>query len=238
MKAGDTIELYAHLTDSVGADLSYADYAAFTAASWDLVFTIDQVVTTPTYTVADQGGGLHKFTLTAAEGDYVVIPTIPGSNESSVDVWQFTVDSVELSDVYAAVNSGGDLTAISDTLSDVALGNIVHGDAWGSGTITVPVARLAKIGLSDLSGCTISAAFRQDPSTTPVSITATIESAANREISVGFDTFPVAMALGTAATDLSATWYLDIQIKHTSSGKILTVGRYSVQVIWQRDETT
>jgi len=120
---------------------------------------------------------------------------------------------------------------------DNFFGKLVDGDAFYTGKLTVPQKLLTPSGLTDLTGTTISAAFRKDPSGTPVDISATIEEAENRVISAKMDPFDAAMSLGVTATDLKQKWYLDIQIKVTATGTIITVAQFIVEVVWQRDET-
>lgn len=236
MKAGKTIELPVHLTDNVGANQSYADQVAFAAAGWGLSVDVDQTPVVVSYTVEDKGGGWHIIRFTATTGDYLIQVTVPSGYLSSQEFWAVYVYSNDIDTVISFVSTGSDLTPITLDLADQSIGNLVEGDAFATGSITVPLLRLSPFGLSDLTNCTISAAFRKDPDATPVPITATIDDAANRIISAKADTFPIGMALD--AGEQSVPWYLDIQIKHTPTGRIITVARYRVDVIWQRDETT
>lgn len=125
---------------------------------------------------------------------------------------------------------------VDTTVKDNFFKYIVDGDAFYTGILTVPLKLINAQGLDDLTGCTITAAFRDDPAGTPVVITATIEDAGARTISAKMDPFDSAMALGALANDLDKKWYLDIQIKKTSGSIIITVARYICKVIWQRDE--
>jgi hypothetical protein len=118
------------------------------------------------------------------------------------------------------------------------------GDTWSSGTLTVPLGKISPFGYSTLAGMTLSAGFKQDPSTaayvsssTPALYTTIIDATA-RTVKAEWLTFPSALNLGVTASDLGADWYMDLQLKHTVSGRIMTVGRYKLRVVWQRDTTT
>lgn len=124
------------------------------------------------------------------------------------------------------------------SVKDKFAGKLVDGDAFNTGILTVPQNLLTPHGLTDLTGCTISAAFRDDPTGTPVDISATIENAENRTVSASMDPFKVEMSLGALVDDLRKIWHLDIQIKVTATGTIITIHQVKVEVVWQRDETT
>ena len=125
---------------------------------------------------------------------------------------------------------------VDTTVKDKFFKYIVDGDAFYTGLLTVPLALISDQGLTDLQGCTISAAFKNTPAGSPVVIAAVIEDAENRIISANMDPFDALLKLGTDDTDLDTNVHLDIQIKHTVSGTIITVARYICKVIWQRDE--
>jgi hypothetical protein len=46
------------------------------------------------------------------------------------------------------------------------------------------------------------------------------------------------MNLGSTSSDLGADWYIDFQLKHTGSGRLITTLRYKLRVTWQRDTST
>lgn len=238
MKEGDPwLEFPQFLSDGSGA-VTVADFAAYTGLGFALNFLLDDVIVSPAYTVTPIPGlsGWHWMRWTAQEGDYAIYTTIPALHDANPPTALVYIDSVDLSDIAAAVNSGADLTPIVQSKADQSLGNLIDGDAFCTGLLTVPLSILTPCGLSDLTGCTISAAFRDAPENAPIPIDATIEDAANRIVSAKMDPFNVLMAL--AATAKSKQWFLDIQIKVTATGTIITVGRYTTEVLWQRDETT
>ena len=237
MKAGETLSFLTTLNNN-GSPISVADAPAFQALGYALVIYENGAIVTPAYTVTDLGfsDGRHRIAFVVNEADYEIFITEPVNYTADPNTGQAFIDSVELSDIYAAVNNGTDLVPIQQNLGDQSLGNLVEGDAFHTGTLTVPLSRLTPYGFSDLTDMTISAAFRDGPEGTPLPITATIEDIGNREVSAEQIAFLGAMALATGVTEY--TWYLDIQLKHTPTSTIITVGRYSLKVIWQRDETT
>jgi hypothetical protein len=121
--------------------------------------------------------------------------------------------------------------------ADGELGDIVMGDAWRTATLTVPLGKISPWGYSDLTGMTISAGARKTPGvpSTPAVISATIVDSASRTFYLSFDTFPAAMDLGSTETQVD--WFIDVQLKHTASARIITSNRYHVRVVWQRDIT-
>lgn len=237
MKSGDTwLEFAQYLSDGSGA-VVVANVAAYQSLGYDLIFNLDGVLVTPSYTVTPTGiSGWHWIRWTAQEGDYAIETTIPALHDANPPFVTAYIDSVDISDVFAAVNSGGELTPITQNLGDQNLGNLIDGDAFYTGTLTVPLSRLTPYGLTDLTGCTISAAFRDNPSTVTIPIVANIISDVNREVEAHMDPFNVLMALGALSGDLSKKWYLDIQIIKTAGSIKITVARYTIDVLWQRDE--
>lgn len=115
-------------------------------------------------------------------------------------------------------------------------GQVVQGDSWHSGTLTIPLATISRWSYADLTGMTISAGLKNAPADSSTAITATIISAANRTVSASWDAFPAGLAL--AAGEQSKSFTLDIQLKHTASGRIITALRGPLVVIWQTDTTT
>jgi hypothetical protein len=132
------------------------------------------------------------------------------------------------------------------TADDGDLGDVVMGDSWSSGTITIPLGKISPFGYSDLTGMTLTCGLKQDPTTSAILATSatspapytTIISAASRTVSLQWITFPTGMNLGSTASDLGADWFIDFQLKHTASTRIITGGRYKLRVVWQRDTTT
>jgi hypothetical protein len=185
-----------------------------------------------------------------ATGVYEITGTLPSTagfltvfvdhSGTSIAWPQNFVGEIESYDLAALVGllSAGTGTIDPESRASSDLGEVVDGDAWDSLTIEVDSARLSRIGLSDLTGGTISAAARTGPGVpaTPVTLSAAFVSAPNNQVKFSWDTFPVALALGD--TDDSQTWYVDIQFKHTATGKIISIAQVHFTVVWQKDETT
>lgn len=147
-----------------------------------------------------------------------------------------TYDTDALADLLTA--SIGSAAASGITVS-TDFGTVKEGDAWSTGTLTVPTSVISRFGYSDLTGMTISAGLKNTPSDSPVTIAAgtpgaAILSAANRTCQVTWDTFPVGLSPGTAQ---SKTFQMDIQLKHTVSGRIITAFTGNLVVVWQSDTT-
>lgn len=234
MQPGDQFTLTFDLLDAdnarvsgEAANLSLRAYQDGAAAS--VSETISEIGSTGSYKAA--------ITLPNTTGMMSVIFAHSGGDIPSPAGYAFELESYDTSALAGLIlTSAGVPATISQ--ADTDLGQVVDGDAWGSGTITVALAKLTRVGLSDLSGGTLTAAFKSSASASPVTsgITATIVSAGDREVSVSWTTFPAGLAL--ASGEESAVWYLDVQFKHTSSGKIVTVFRGQLTVVWERDETT
>ncbi len=91
-------------------------------------------------------------------------------------------------------SSSGTAAASGVTVS-TDFGRVIQGDAWHSGTLTIPVTTISRWGYSDLTGMTISAGLKNAPTDSATAITATIISAANRTVSASWDAFPAGLAL-------------------------------------------
>lgn len=234
MQPGDSEVFTFELLDADGSPVT-GEAANLSAA----VFLGGAADSTST-TVAEIGTtGRYGVTITnpSTVGQVLVLILHSGSHTPSPSGYAYELESYDTTAVAGLLlQSAGTVTATSQASTD--LGEVVDGDSWGTGTLTAALGKLTKVGLSDLSGGTLSAAFKQDPDDTPVTagITAAITDAGNREFNVSWTTFPAGMAL--AATAERAAWYLDVQFKHTSSGKIVTIFRGSLVVVWERDETT
>ncbi|MEY2655591.1 MAG: hypothetical protein RLZZ524_2619, partial [Pseudomonadota bacterium] len=117
---------------------------------------------------------------------------------SGTDIVAWSIDQVELNDLDTVANlvgvGVGAVAAVgTGTLAADDAGDVVDGDAWNSGTQTVPLAKLSPFGLSDLTGCTVSAGAKKTTADTSVALTATVVSAAARTLSFGWTTFPAGM---------------------------------------------
>jgi hypothetical protein len=242
MITGDTVVKVVYLQTLAGRGLSYANKTAFQADGWDISWVDTSAValsSQPTWSIAVDSGntrGKHYVTFTVPSGVAVADLTVPGW-ASDPGAWVTEGQAYDEDSIAGLLQTAQGVPGVQSA-ADGDLGDVVDGDAWQSGTLTVPLGKLTPFGYTDLSGMTISAKLKQDPTTSPVAISASIVDASARTVKAYWDTFPAAMALGATSSDLSATWYIDVQMKHTASGKILTVLRYQLRVVWQRDNTT
>ena len=242
MIAGDTVTKTIYLQTLSGRGLSYANKAAFQADGWDISWldTSNTALTSqPTWSIAVDSGntrGKHYVTFTVPSGVATADVTVPGW-ASDPGAWTTEGQAYDEDAIAGLLQTAQGVPGVQSA-TDGDLGDVVDGDAWQSGTLTVPLGKLTPFGYSDLSGMTISAKLKQDPTTSPVAISSSIVDASARTVKAYWDSFPAAMALDGTATNLSQTWYLDIQLKHTVSGRIITGLRYTLKVVWQRDNTT
>ncbi len=239
MIAGDTVAKVLYLQTLSGRNLSYATKAAAAIDGWDVSWKDTDGVTLssqPTWTLTATGtNGRHIVEYTVPTGVAIAFPTVPGWAQDP-GCWATEGQSYDEDSIAGLFLTAQGVPGVQSA-ADGDLGDVVDGDAWQSGTLTVPLGKLTPFGYSDLTGMTISAKLKKDPSTSPVAITATVVSAAARTVTASWAAFPAGLALGVTASDLSQVWYLDIQLKHTASGTILTPLRYSLRVVWQRDNT-
>ncbi len=244
MITGDTVVKVLYLQTLSGRNLSYASKALFQADGWDLSWrdsTGAALSSQPTWTIADQTGGRHLVAYTVPTGVSWVKATIPGW-AADPGVWALEGEAYDEDTLAGLLQTSQGVPGLQSA-ADGDLGDVVMGDAWTSGTITVALGKISPFGYSDLTGMTLSAGFKQDPttvalvSTTTPALYTTIIDAAARTVSAQWITFPSALNLGSTASDLGADWYMDLQLKHTASTRIMTVGRYKLRVVWQRDTT-
>ncbi len=248
MITGDTIAKTVYLQTLSGRGLSYANKAAFQADGWDLSWTDTSAValtSQPTWSIAVESGntrGKHLVTYTVPSGVGISKFTVPGW---ASDPGAFAVEgqAYDEDSLAGLVLTSQGVPGVQSA-ADGDLGDVVMGDSWSSGTITVPLGKISPFGYSTLVGMTLSAGYKQDPSTvalvstTSPALYTTIIDATALTVKAEWLTFPTALNLGSTSSDLGADWYMDLQLKHTASGRIMTVGRYKLRVLWQRDTTT
>lgn len=175
-----------------------------------------------TFTVSATAGPLQIVVEAAAGSDLV--------DAAGIDLTAYDLDSI------AALFTGTAGVAVTSGVTvDNDFGRVIHGDAWHSGVLTVPLATISRWGYSDLTGMTISAGLKNAPADSSTTATAAIISAVNRTVSASWDSFPAGLAL--AGSDQSKSFILDIQLKHTASGRIITAIRGPLTVEWQTDTT-
>lgn len=240
MIAGESKPKLLILQNAAGTALSYADKAAFQAASWDLTWRdVDGVALTaqPTWTIADEGAGLHRVKYVQPGGVYWVEITVPGTNYVSPITWANEGESYD-DDAIAGLLLTAQGTPAVISADDSTLGDVVMGDAWSTGTLTIPVGKLTPFGytLADLaSGWTISAGAKNVPADASIALTAAFVVAGSGTFKVSWVTYPASMNL--TSTETSKPFYIDVQLKKTSTGQIITTNRYSINAVWQRDTT-
>lgn len=238
---------------SAGDGLSYANKTAFQAAGWNLTWCdADGVALTsqPTWTIAveDATRGIHRVKAVLPSGIGYVKPTIPSGYRIDPARWPFEGQAYDDDAIAGLLQTNQGVPEVRSA-DDGDLGDVVMGDSWSTGTLTIAAGKLTPFGYvaADLaSGWTISGGFRtapNAPSTAVLSgvaagngITAEFVSAVDGTFRVKWTVSPTAMALGTTAE--AQVWYLDVQIKKTSSSEIITVARYRLRFVWQRDTTT
>ncbi len=248
MISGDTIAQVIYLQTDAGVGYSYANKAAFLADLWDLTWTDTlgvALTSQPTWSIAVESGstsGKHLVRYTLPAGFALAKVTVP-AGATDPGSWASEGDSYDIDTLAGLLLTSQGVPGVQSA-ADGDLGDVVMGDSWSSGTITVPLGKISPFGYSTLTGMTLSAGFKQDPSTvalvsttTPALFTTVIDATA-RTVKAEWLTFPTALNLGATASDLGADWYMDLQLKHTVSGRIMTVGRYKLRVVWQRDTTT
>jgi len=240
MITGDTAVKLLILESDSGVAQSYADKAAFQAAGWDLSWQDTAAVALspqPTWTIADQGNGLHLVAYAVPAGITWAEVTIPAGYIASASAWADEGQSYDADSIAGILNLNQGIPAVSSA-SDGDLGDVVDGDSWNSGVLTVPIGKLTRVGLSDLSTFdTITATLKQDPSNTPVEIDADFDDVSARTVHASWDTFPSDMELGDDARALSAIWYLDITLTQNSPLLVITPLRYKLTVRWNRTAT-
>jgi len=248
MKTGDEVVIYLQIADASGDPVQFANYTAFLVDLEPFLFYEDDV---PVSLPADfalvnvdevENAGMHKITWTAEKGDFdlLVNPDNYASDGSIAYTFNWlnaniSINNNEIDDMIIALGGGGDLTPMQINLTDESLGNLKMNDSFNTGIITVPLAMISRFGLTDLTGCTISAAFMDEPNGTEVAIDSAIINASERTVKAYKVAFDSDMDL--ASGEFSKTWYLDIQVIVTATSEKITVGTYSVDVVWERDTT-
>jgi hypothetical protein len=172
------------------------------------------------------------LTATAQPLQFIVEPS---SGDDIVDGAGADLTSYDADTLASLFTSSSGVSAASGITVGTDFGRVIQGDAWHSGMLTVPTSTISRWGYSDLTGMTISAALKNAPTDSATVITAAIISAASRTVSASWDAFPAGLAL--AAGEFSKAFMLDIQLKHTASGRIITALRGQMTVEWQADVT-
>lgn len=227
-KTGDNVSLPIYLESNAGAAQTYANQAAFAAASWTLTWYQAGAAlgSQPTYTVTPLGStGIHWFNFNLPAGvDSMVIgnPTGFRSDPAAIVLTTPTSDT----DAIVSVLNTATGTPINNGIQTSYSFSVAEGDSFIK-ALTVPAAALTDFGLTDLSGTWTTTAAGRDPADTTTGapafvMTVAIVNAAARTITMGWgSTFPSGAALTTSdILNGSKAWLYDVQLKTTVSNTI------------------
>ena len=223
-----------------GVPLSVASKAAFVAAGWNIVVWLaGVVVSSPTWdlVVVNQSAGEYEIAFTAQIGQGELRITGPTSAAfTNPDGFILDYDSYS-NDLLAALFNQTQGVIGSFSQADYSLGDYVDGDTFLSPAITIPAAKMSALGQTTLSGLTIEAAAKTQPTDTQTNLpTPSVVDSTNRIIKINI----AANTLPTLAAGITASlWYIDVQlIKSGTPNIIATVLRYTINQLWQRDTRT
>lgn len=242
MAAGDAIKRLMLLQTDAGAPVSLASFAAFTAAGWAIAF--EDVNGNPlavTFTVADEGNGLHRLNFTEPAGEWYGKVTVPTGFYTPTIALTGDGAPYDISDVMVQIltTDGVAAAGAGSARESSVIEDLVDGDSHRL-DLVLSAAMCAKVGLSNLTGATVLAAAKRvaDNSSAAAEIqyTVTVTDAVNRLITITKDTFPPGEAL--AAGELSRAYALDVTIKNTGDGRLYTAKRLTFNVVWQADVRT
>jgi hypothetical protein len=245
MITGDTIVKLIKLETLSGRALSYANKTAFQAAGFDLSWRDNAgaaLSSQPTWTIAEEvaNTGWHRVAYTVPAGISYVRPTVPGW-AADVPRWGVEGQTYDEDTIAGLLLTAQGVPGVNSA-ADGTLGDVVEGDSFATGTLYIPLGKLTKFGYSyaDLaSGWTISAALKTVNSGTAITVSGAAFGgtvATDGAFTLGWTAFPSGMTLDT--TEDQKQWYVDVQLKRTTSSTIITTNRYGLRVVWERDETT
>jgi len=246
MITGDTVVKLVKLETLAGRPLSYSDKTAFQAAGFDLSWRDSSgaaLSSQPTWTIAEEvsGTGWHRVAYTVPAGISYARPTVPAW-AADIPRWGIEGQTYDEDAIAGLQLTAQGIPAVNSAV-DSDLGAVVMGDSFNTGTLYIPLGKLTKLGYgyADLaSGWTITAGLKDAPENTMVNsgVTAAFGATAATDgaFTVSWTTFPTGMNL--TSTEKSHDWYMDVQLKRTTSSTIVTSNRYSLRVVWQRDTTT
>lgn len=146
------------------------------------------------------------------------------------------VQAYDLDSLAALMQDSTGVPAVASAV-DLNLGQIVDGDSFVSGTLTMNMAKLSPFSITDLSavGITKEAAISSAPGATQYPITITVINPTTGTYRLSWDT----QQHPALTTQQNATWYIDVQVIKTGPPKlIVTTGRFTFQQVWQRDSRT
>lgn len=135
--AGQQVEAELRLTQD-GAALSYANYAAFVAAGWDLIYRAAQTTQSFTYTIqphpdaelAAEGCHLVVFTLINGQGPLSIQkPTTGGGWGNKPASFQVGAEQVDLDQTYSALLSSVGIS-VADSTTVTQDYPVIEGDSF------------------------------------------------------------------------------------------------------------
>jgi hypothetical protein len=215
--------------------------AAITGASADVAIDahFNGAAASVAPSVSEISSGYYSLEVTAPSGAGLLSLRIryTGASPGALvvgDLAEYSIGPWTATTIAGIIGTGEGVGAV-EALPDAVLPSVVQGDSYRSGPITIPLSPLARFGLSTLSGLSISAGARLAPGDDPsVALTASIDDAANRIVSIGWDVFPSDLDLAAGAE--SQVVFVDIQFI-TGADLVLTPFRAQFTVLWDRDDT-
>lgn len=231
MQAGDTLTLTIFREDSAGLPVSGSVLADFSAVLNGSALALSNLV--------EIGGGWYSVDMDLPETPgWILIIVSPSSGTDSVTNGIVSGD-LEAHDVTSTVAALYDArgTVASSSLEDKELGLVVWGDSWRpdtpTGQLTLSEAALSRYGIDLTSGgWTMTAVFKRSPGESPIPCPiATVDDAANRLVTIGWDAMPAGFTEPTSTAAVS--YYLDIQL--TDGTTVATVYRGELRLVWARD---
>ncbi len=245
MAAGDaTFDLLLLQTDA-GVAQSYANAAAFLLAGWELEWRDGSgaaLSPQPTYTVSDEGGGVHRVAYDEPEGPSFVAITVPAGFYTPTialirDGDTFDVDGImsQLLATDGTASAGAGSARVSTVLEDW-----IDGDSFALRNVQISTVALAKIGKTDLTGVTVLAAAKlltDDSDDAPeIVFDVDVVSIPTRVVDITLDEFPVAAAVADGVRTIA--YAMDVSIKNDADDRIYTARRYTFNIAWQADTAT
>lgn len=234
---GSPLPFVLYLADSSG-DLTYASKALFLAAGWNLTWYDEDSIALsvqPTWTLPVAGAaGRHQFQFLEPRGPYTIKVTKPAGAYSSPIEGQGEGVDYDINSIGALIATSGGVAISNRITTDSA--TIYHGDSLDL-SFSVLEAALASIGANDLSDCTLYAGIKLtgvdsgDAAAvdTWTALAATSDTIGNRVVRAQLDAFPVALAVPSNSTQLSAVAHLRL----TVSTKTLIVAAIALTVEWK-----
>ncbi len=238
MQPGNTIYLTIGRQTAAGLPSSGKALGDFTIAAY-----VDGVAASVSPSIAEIGvnGAFQEykagFTVPSTAGRLKLkFQAASGYDIISPDIFEGEIESYDL-DALASLFLTAQGTPGVLSAADSSLGDIVDGDSYLSGTLTMPAGKLSPFVIADISaaGITVEAAIMATPGGTSYPITVAVVSGVGLTFNIGWNT----QQHPAMTTANSATWFIDVQVIKTGPPKqIITTNRYSFNQVWQRDTRT